>query len=169
MIATEQARFTAITLALVGLALERAATQGRRQAAQRRKIGDVTAGNILSGKYNSISPQLSVKQLVQDYFRIEVQPYFMVTDNERLEGIITLNDVKSIPKKKWGSKMVGAIMTPASRIKTAYINQPGDSLLEQMDKWDLKQMPVLDDNKLIGIVARDDLIRLSQSRIELKR
>lgn len=168
MLAAQQARFTAITLALVGLALERAATQGRRQATQRRKIGDISASDILSTEYSTISQQLSVKQLVQDYMMVKTQPYFLVAEQERFLGIVTINDIQSIPQKRWNSTPVGAIMTPASRAKTAGIDQPGDSLLEQMERWGIEQMPVVQNDNLVGIVSRDDLVRLSRARIRLK-
>ena len=58
-------------------------------------------------------------------------------------------------------------MTPASQLKTAYAEQPAASLMEQMDELEINQMPVLAEDKVIGVVARDSLIRLVKARAKL--
>jgi CBS domain-containing protein len=58
-------------------------------------------------------------------------------------------------------------MTPASEIKAAHAEQSAASLLEQMDELEINHMPVLEKGEVIGVVARDSLIRLDRTRAEL--
>jgi len=85
-----------------------------------------------------------------------------------LQGIVTMSNIKSIPKGRWDSSPVGKIMTPASKLKAAHPKQSAASLLEQMDELGTSQMPVVKKGKAIGIVTRDSLIRLVKTRAELR-
>lgn len=162
-----QEKFTGLTLAFVGFTLERAATQCRRQETLRRNIQDIPTGDIMSREYPVITRQLSIGQLVRQHILVSGQHYFIIADGAELQGIVTVKDIKSIPKKKWNSTQVGEAMTPVSAIRTARINQPAESILEQMDKLGINQMPVLEEDKVVGIVTREDLIRLSKTRAQL--
>jgi Zn-dependent protease len=168
LVTINQQWFTGITLAFVGLSLEQAAAQSRNQASLRNNIQNIPAYQIMSKEYPLISSQISAGQLVRDYIMVKAYRYFIVADNDGFQGIISINDIKSIPKKKWEYISVAEVMTPAVQVKTANIDKPGDSMLEQMEKWGIEQMPVLDGVQLAGVVAREDLLRLSRGRSELK-
>jgi CBS domain containing-hemolysin-like protein len=58
-------------------------------------------------------------------------------------------------------------MTPASKLKIAHAEQPAASLLEEMDESGLSEMPVIEKDNVIGIVARDSMTRLLKARAEL--
>ena len=78
-----------------------------------------------------------------------------------------MRNIKPIPKERWDSTPVGEIMTPASELKTAQAEQPASSLLKQMDELGIDFMPVLEEDKVIGIVIQDNLMRLVKTRTEL--
>ncbi len=156
-------------LALVGLGwiLLTVASQSRRQAVLRQALQKIKAQDIMTREYSLISPQFTISQLIHDYILATGERYFAVADEGKLQGTVTMNDIKRVPKKRRGSH-IGKIMTPASELKTAHPQQSAASLLGQMDELGIDHMPVLEDDKVIGIVARDSLIRLAQARAELK-
>ena len=78
-----------------------------------------------------------------------------------------MRNIKRIPKERWDSTPIGEIMTPASKLKTVHSQQSAASILEQMDESGISQMPVLEKDKVIGIVTRDSLIRLVKTRAAL--
>jgi predicted transcriptional regulator len=59
-------------------------------------------------------------------------------------------------------------MTPAGKLKVAYPEQDVLSVLEQMEEGGVNQMPVVSGGKVIGLVIRDNIIRLLRTRTELK-
>ena len=58
-------------------------------------------------------------------------------------------------------------MTPVNKLKMAYPNQEALSLMEQMDEMDINQMQVVSEGRVVGVVARDNLIRFLRTRSEL--
>ena len=95
------------------------------------------------------------------------QHCFVVVDDGELMGIVTLHDIQ-IPKKLWDSTLISEIMTPISKLETAYPEQPVADLLEQMEENNVKQIPVLEDGKIVGMVERYKIIRFLRARAVLK-
>ncbi len=81
--------------------------------------------------------------------------------------MVTLHNIKSVSQQKWDMTQVREIMTPLDKLKVAYPSQDALSILEQMGESDINQMPVVSEGRVIGVVARDNLIRFLRTRSEL--
>jgi CBS domain-containing protein len=158
--------FVGLLLLFFGWPLENAAAQSHRMV-RHEALQGITAGDIMTGESPFITPQLSLGQLARDYILVTGQRYFVVVDGAKLQGVVTMRNIKPIPKKHWDSTRIDEIMTPASELKTAHPQQSAAILLEQMNELGIGQMPVLAGDEVIGIVDRDSLMRLVKSRAEL--
>ena len=158
--------FTGLALAVVGWFLENAAAASHRQALVREALRGVTARYMMTENYTPIKQQLTFG-LVRDYIINSGQHCFVVIEDGKLQGIVTLGDIQ-IPRKRWDATRISEIMTPASELKTAHPDQPAVDLLEQMDECNIDQIPVLENGKIIGMVERDRLIRFLTARAVLK-
>ena len=58
-------------------------------------------------------------------------------------------------------------MTSIDKLKVAHPDQDALSVLEQMDESSINQMPVVSEGRVIGLIVRDNLIRLLRIRSEL--
>ncbi|GAI29142.1 unnamed protein product, partial [marine sediment metagenome] len=72
-----------------------------------------------------------------------------------------------VPQPNWGVTQVKDIMTPVDKLKMAHPDQNALSILEQMDESNTNQMPVVSEGRVIGLITRDNLIRLLRTRSEL--
>ena len=159
--------FTGLFLAFVGWVLQSAATHSRNQVLLYETLRSVVAQDIMTKEYSVVNPQLSLSRLVRDYVMVTGQRYFVVADEAKLLGIVTVRNIKSVPRGRWKSARVGKVMTPVGKLKTAYPQQSGSSLLELMDEIGVNQIPVLEEDGVIGVVIRDSLIRLVKTRAKL--
>jgi CBS domain-containing protein/Zn-dependent protease len=160
--------FNGLALIFVGWILYLAAARSRRQMALRKALQGLVAQDIMAREGLIINtPQLTLGQLIRNCILVTGQRYSVVADGDKLQGIVTIRDIKRVPKKRWNSTKIGKIMTPASELKTAHAKQSAASLLEQMEELNINQMPVLEQDKVIGVVARDTLVRLDKTRAEL--
>jgi len=159
--------FTGLLLALIGWVLLSAATQSRHQAQLGETLKGIKARDLMERECPPVNPQLNLSQLVHDCILVTAQRYFMVFDDTKIQGIITLNDIKRVPKRRWPSTSVGEIMTPPDELRMANAEQPAASVLEQMDEWRTDYMPVLENGELIGVIARESLMRVGRARAEL--
>ena len=158
--------FTGPLVAAFGWFLENAAAVSRRQTLVRDALRGVTAHYMMSENYTPIKQQLTFG-VVRDYIINSGQHCFVVIEDGKLQGIVTLSDIQ-IPQKRWDSTKISEILTPASELKTAHPDHPAVDLLEQMDEYDIDQIPVLENGKLIGMVERQRIIRFLTARAVLK-
>jgi CBS domain-containing protein len=121
----------------------------------------------MTADYVTLSPDITISQLVQDYVLAKGHHLFLVAEGERLKGMLTLQNIKSVPQSEWATTPVEKIMVPAKRLKSARPEQDGLSVIEQMDENELNQMPVASEGRIIGLVTRDNLMRFLRARTEL--
>lgn len=161
--------FTGLVLALVGWVLQSATTQSRRQAVMHEALQSFRAGDVINRECPLITEQLSLEQLIRDCLLVTAQRFFVVVDGARLQGAVTMRSIKKVPRARWGSTRIGEIMTPADGIRTAQAQQSAANLLKQMDDFGLEYMPVLEEDAVIGVATRDNLIRLGRILAELRK
>ena len=60
----------------------------------------------------AIEPGLTVARLVDDFLPLHRQTSFPVAVKGRLHGILSLEDLKSLPRERWATTQVQAVMRP---------------------------------------------------------
>lgn len=160
--------FTWLLLVVAGWALISAAMQSRKQAVLYRSLRSIEAVNVMTREYTSVNPLLDIDRLVKDHVVVYGQRYFIITaDDGKLQGVVTLRDVKKISRELWSTTTTGSIMTPAGDLEVARTHQPAAELLEYMDDSDIDYMPVVENEKAVGIIGRESLHRFGKTRAEI--
>jgi len=162
-----QAWFSGMWLAFIGWFLDNAATASYRQVQWHEALHGFTVADVMTSDYPVVPADITVSQLVQRYILPSGRRFFMVADEGRLQGMLTLHNIKSVPQQDWDVTPVGKIMTPLDKLKIAYPNQDALSVMEQMGESDINQMPVVSEGRVVGLVARDNLLRFLRTRSEL--
>ena len=112
----------------------------------------------------TVSPGISVSELIDQFMlpgNLRAAP---VTDNGRLVGIVTISDIMRVPVDQRAGVTVAQIMGGTDKLYSV----PGDTsvlaAIELLAEHDLEQLPVLDDGRLIGLLTRADVMRQLQLR-----
>ena len=156
--------FVGLVVAAVGWFLYSAAAQTYRLAVLLVALQSTTAVDVMTREYPAIAPQMSIGQLVREQIIVKGWRYVIVVDSAKLEGALTIRDIRSVPRRQWDTKRISDIMTPAIKLRTANSQQSAAALLEEMDYLRIDHMPVLEDDHVIGVVTRDSLVRLGKTR-----
>jgi CBS domain-containing protein len=112
-------------------------------------------------------PALSIQQLVHDHILNSGRRCFVVVQDSRPVGLITMHDIKKVPRDRWHSRTVGEAMTPLDRTKWV---RPTDDLYEVFNTLtteDINQLPVMEDGNLVGMIRRDSILSFIRVRGEL--
>lgn len=91
---------------LVGLFLLDTATKVVKGAQQAKLL---TVADVMSPPV-AIAPGLTVTRLVDDFLPLHRQTSFPVAVEGRLHGILSLEDLKSLPREHWATTRVQAVM-----------------------------------------------------------
>lgn len=157
-----------IWLIAIGWFLQNAAQQSYQQLMIRRFFEGVRVGQLMEPEPPTISPDLTVDELV-DALLVHNVRCFPVVENGRLVGIVTLTDVRHVPRHEWSSHHVRDLMTPRERLITASPDDDLERVLRLMAGHEIHQIPVVDDSRLLGLLTRNALLRFLQLRQELAR
>ena len=100
--------FMGLWLALVGFFLFDAA-----RAVVRRRRGVRTAGDAMTAPV-SVEPDSTVSQFIDNVLPLHRQEAVAVARERRLHGILTLRDLKELPRERWHTTRVRDVMRPVS-------------------------------------------------------
>ena len=151
-------------LIFIGWFLENAASASYQQSRWREALRGLTATQVMITSCPIVTSNATVSQVVQYYVSVGGCDLFLVTDDGRLNGTLTLHNIKSIPRQNWDTTRVKEVMTPISEVKVAQPDQDVLSILGQMDEDNIDQMPVMSEGKVIGVITRDNLTRFLRTR-----
>jgi Zn-dependent protease/predicted transcriptional regulator len=152
-------------LAFIGWFLLEAARESYAHVAIRNTLAGVTAADIMSPEIPKISRASSLEEYVHEVLRTGRRCH-VVTDGERMAGMMTLQSARSVPREEWGHTSIQAVMIPLDRIHSATPGEPALRVLERMQAADINQMPVVSDARVIGIIGRDAILRVLQTRLQ---
>jgi Zn-dependent protease/predicted transcriptional regulator len=156
-----------VYLVAIGWFLQNAATQGRQQVEQEVALRDVYVVDLMKSNPVTVSPDLSVQTVVDDYVLGQNVRGLPVCENGYLAGIVTLSDIKAVPQEEWPTRRVADIMTRRQDLKTVTETTEMNDVLRTMGMNDFHQLPVLRDDELVGMITRTELVRYLQFRQEL--
>ena len=159
--------FSGLWLAFIGWFLDTTASASYRQAQWQGVLQGLTASEMMTSDCPVVPSNITISRLVQEYIFTSGHRCFLVTEEGELKGILTLRNIQSVAQSNWEVTPVGNVMTPVEKLKIAHPDQDVLSVLGQMDEANINQMPVVSEGRIVGLITRDNLIRLFHTRSKL--
>ncbi len=157
-----------IWLVFIGMFLNQASKSGYRMTLAKEALSGVKVKDIMTSKVTSVPASISLNELVTKYFHHYIFVCFPVVDDEgELLGLVSLKQVKDVPKESWDEKTVKDIMMTESDFS---VLSPDDDALGAVNlimRNDLGRAPVVERRKLVGIVTRRDIMTFLSIKYEL--
>lgn len=155
-------------LAFIGWYLLSAAQETYTQVAIRHTLTGLSAADIMSPDVPTVARDISLEDYVHEVLRTGRRCH-VVTGNGMAVGLVTLHQVQHFPREDWANTSIQAAMVPLGAIQWVAPNDPVTSVLERMQREDVNQMPVLQEGHIIGMIARDSILRVIQTRLQAHR
>jgi len=159
--------FSGLWLALIGWFMDNAATQSYKQVILQDLLRGVTVADLMTPECARIPPGLSVATLVDGYVLHQGGRCFLVVEGDILAGMVTMHNIRGLPRERWPDTRVGEIMVPAQELVLAHPNEDAWKVLRRMDERNVNQLPVEENGRLIGLIARENLLRYVRAKAEL--
>jgi len=156
--------FNGLWLALVGGFLFAVARASYRQAVLRDSLQGLTAQELMTGDCETVPEQLTIETLVSEYLLPAGHRCLLVGEWGRVSGIITLQDTKLVPKRRWHITPVAETMTPVEELGVVYPGDDGLTVLERMQEGGIGLLLVVSGDRVVGVIERDRLVELSRVR-----
>jgi Zn-dependent protease/CBS domain-containing protein len=153
-------------LAFIGWFLNTASAQSYRKVVIQDILEDVPVARLMRSNTPIVPPGISVSSLVHDHVMGTDDHSFPVLDDGRLIGLVTLEDVRSVPRNAWETTVVRQIMTSADQLLTVAPDEDAAEALNKLMGHDVRQLPVLRDGELAGLLRRRDIVKWLQLQSE---
>lgn len=159
--------FGGLIIIFTGWFLLHAAQTARTQSTLDAAFRGVTVGQVMNTNTMTVPANISLQRLVDEYFLPQGLRSALVMQVDQLAGLITLSDIRHVPREQWPQTPVGLVMVPAERLHTVTPQQNLKDALPLMNGQDVNQLPVVQDGKLVGVLTRDAIIRSLEIRRSL--
>lgn len=149
-------------LVFIGWFLSSAARQSYQQVAVHDMLEGVTAGRLMRANVLAVPPGISTSDLVHRYVMGTDERAFPVIDGDRLVGLVTLEDIRTVARDDWDSTTAAEIMTPADQLAVVQPLDDASAALDKLIERNVHQLPVISDGHLVGLVLSSDIMRWLQ-------
>jgi len=161
------AGLSGLWIAFIGWFLLNAATAQSLLVQTRERLRSIRADEVMTRNSPTVGPGTSLEELVYSKILHTGQRCFLVADDRRIRGLVTLHEIKQVPRADWPRTPVTQVMRRMEDLRVVSPEASAGDCLDTMTQSDVHQVPVVADGEVLGIVTRGDVLRVLQARAEL--
>jgi Zn-dependent protease/CBS domain-containing protein len=154
-------------MGFIGWFLLSAAQAAVAQLDMRRLLMGVRAEDAMTTDCLILPRGMSVAELVEDHFLRTGRRCALVVEGDRLVGLITLHQVRRVPRSEWAVTPLEAVAIPEAELYAVPPEMELSEVLALMDDHQVNQVPVVRNGRIVGLLGREQLMRVLRTRLEL--
>jgi len=153
---------------IIGLFLRSAAEQSYRSVLFKGALEGIRVSEIMTENPITVDVDLTVHELVEEFFYRKRFHSFPVVEAGRTVGFIYIGEVKSIPREKWDQTRVRDVMDTEIMDLALHPDDDAIKALNAMLHSGKGRIPIVEDERLVGLVSRQDIINYLNIRMDLE-
>ena len=164
--------FSGLWLAVIGWFLSNAAESTLMQAGIEQSLRGLRVRDAMDPNPPAVSPNEPVARLVNERMLAGDELSYLVRhDDGGLAGVVTLQDVRRLPRDDWPMARVTDVMTRFADLATIGPDAPMAEALRVIQERVVSLLPVVEPNTRmpLGVVTRRGILRLIDARMKLGR
>lgn len=126
-------------------------------------LARLRARDVMSPEFAVVPPGIPLAQVVDEYMVSKGHRAVVVAFGDQVEGILTVSDIRRVPRADWPHVPARQAMTPKERVITVDGSTPALRVLMLVGQNRLNQVPVLENGRMVGLITRRELL----DRVEL--
>jgi Zn-dependent protease len=156
-------------IAFIGWFLETAVAGQVQQERMHDLLAGHTVDQIMSTSCVMVPADTSLQDVVNQYFLDRGQRCMVITQSDQPVGILTLHNIREVPRERWGSTPVSQVMTPMGKVKVTGPKVGLVQALEQMGADGVNQLPVMEGGQVAGMLSREDIVNYLHTLQKLEK
>jgi Zn-dependent protease/predicted transcriptional regulator len=151
-------------IAVIGWFLESAANNSYRQLLLQDMLRGHIASEVMSRDCVLIPPDTTVEHLVNENILTSGRRCFPVVADAKVMGLMTLHNIRAVPREQWGGATVKEAMTPFDKLRWVRPEDELSSVFRILTENNINQVPVVQDGQIVGMVTRENLLNFVNIR-----
>lgn len=152
----------------IGLFLRQAAESSYQQVFLREKLSGLQVRDLMTSEVITLEPSSTIESAVNNFFLRYHHRSFPVTENRRLLGILSLKEIKGIPREDWPVRRVEEAMERVTKEMILHPDMQAVDALRVMIVEGKGRLPVVGHgDTIVGILTRRDMMDLLKIKTDL--
>ncbi|MCI0392796.1 MAG: CBS domain-containing protein [Acidobacteria bacterium] len=114
-----------------------------------------------------VDGQTNIQSFFDEYLLPGLCDCFVIIEQEKSVGLITIHEIKFIKRALWPYKTVYDVMRPLEQLHPVTPETPIIEVLKIIRNEDVKQLPVMANGRMAGIISLNQILHFMHSRAEL--
>ncbi len=161
-----QGNLSGIWLIFIGWLIYQAGQSSYSQLVFKETFTGMKVSELMSTDLQTVSPDATLDELAEHFLHYKFGA-FPVVYGSTTHGLVTLQNMKDVPREKWAEARVSSILTP---LKDSLVLKPDADAADVMMKMAAQNTGralVMEKGELIGLLSRTDMMRFMQLHMVL--
>ena len=155
---------------LIGIFLRGAASASYQRLVLHDLLHQKPVSHFMRREPETVPPGVTVRQWVDDYVYRHHFKMFPVVEDGELLGAVSIDDIRDVPKNRWHAVSIRDVMKPCNEDNTVEAGMQTEKLLTSMiHPGKQTRYLVVDDGRLVGVIALKDVLELVALKMEIDR
>ena len=160
--------FNGLWLIFIGWFLQNAIAANLTHTSLRVLLQDATVAQAMTVNVRRVDYLLPLQRLVDEQVVREGQRLFVVGSEAEAEGVVTLDAINSVPSRQWPFRTAGQVMVALERLPRLAPDAGLLDALKTMDDTRADELLVMDNDRVVGVLAREAIMQLVQVRARMQ-
>ena len=154
---------------LIGIFLRGAASSSYQQLVLKSMVEGQPVRRFMRSEPVTVAPSISIAEWVEDYVYRHHYKMYPVVDGSRLLGCITIDSLQGLRRDDWPRMKVADVMEGRSASNTVEAGTDTLDLLSNiLNPAGRSRFMVVENDRLVGIIALKDLLELIALKLQLE-
>jgi Zn-dependent protease len=154
-------------IAFIGWFLDNAASAQVQQVTVQGLLTGHTVSQAMSTHCANVPANVTLQDLVDEHILGGGQRCFLVKRGDNDVGLVTLQQIREVPRPEWATTRAGQVMLPLDKLECIDPTAGLGTALQKLDRNGFNQLPVTRDRHVIGMLSREDVISFLRTLQEL--
>ncbi len=161
-----QGQLWGLWLIFLGWMIYQAGQSSYSQLVFQETFSGVKVSSLMSTALETVSPDLTLDELAEHFLHHKFGA-FPVVYGSTTHGLVSLQDLKAVPRENWPATRVSSVMTPLKNCLVLKPDTDAAGVMMKMASLNTGRALVMDEGELVGLLSRTDMMRFIQMHMVL--